>query len=207
MDITDEEIIDQAKADAVMAGLLGGAMSTCPSCGQKILSTAVNKDDVAHPDQHYRCPHCEHRWVHYVPEGLTSDTTEAGVLMVPFDNFGNQHHVACGRMRPNEVFTDTLVFDRISRSRYSYSFVFTRRSTGCFVYMMRLEFEACLRLMILGEITGTFTFRRRGQGVGVCLHKEKVVRPKKAPKPAKARKRVTRIPLSSRIAKKIVNGL
>lgn len=176
--MTDE--LDQCEADAVMAGLLGAALAPCPQCGTKTLTTTFFKNDQEHPDEEYRCPECNLRWSIYMPEGLVQSIDPGGkgstILkgLIPFDAKGNQlRYTSQGRMRPNFIFNDTLVWVDNERSRYSYNFVYRRQSTGTLVSTMATDFKKFLPEMIKGSVTGTFTFRKCGGTAGVTFYKEK----------------------------------
>lgn len=98
---------------------------------------------------------------------------------IPFDIDGNQQHYPENRyrdgkiiepnFRDNEEFKDTLIYDGYSRGRSAAYFNFERKSTGTNVTVFLTDFEDMIPVMINGEITGRFTYTKRGQNYGVKL--------------------------------------
>lgn len=167
---------EQDEADAVIAALAGGAMSPCPTCMTKTLSRDVYRSDIEHPDEIYRCEKCNINWTIFVPEGTVHRDRDSVRGMIFLDSGGNQlkWHWAAPRTRPNFVFDDTLVwFDQSNSHLSHYNFQFKRKSTGTIVTTMSTDFKLFLPLMVRGEITGKFTFRKRGSAIGVTIFKEK----------------------------------
>lgn len=183
-----DELNDQDKADAVVAALVGGAMSKCPQCNEKTLSSRVFRDDHEHPDQLYRCQPCRIDWWIFMPEGhirsIKNGTWHREPGLIALDPAGNHYkseRYNFTRARPNFVFTDTLTWVNDAKMVLQH-FTFRRKSTGTTVGIMARDFKLFLPLMVHGSITGTFMFRNVGGITGVTLYKEKP-----PPKPRKSR--------------------
>lgn len=107
-----------------------------------------------------------------------------GNYPIPFDSEGNQQHypepsyerVPGGdrtiridpEMRPNFEFDDTLTYEGFSRGR-SAAYVLFKRSDGKQVTMFLKELDELMPRMCGGQVTGRFTFIKRGQNYGVRI--------------------------------------
>lgn len=185
--LTELEI--QAEADAVIAGMAGGAMAHCPKCDTKMLSVHIERDDHEHPDERYKCVACDHVWEVFMPENIVRNMGDSIRGLIPFRPNGNQERWGWGmatRLRPRFVFDDTLTFQDTEKHRSTYCFLFKRKSTGTMVCALHTDIRQLIPLMVHGAITGRFTFRKRGSSAGVTLFKEKkprAPRKTKTPKP------------------------
>ena len=110
-------------------------------------------------------------------------------IEVPFDKDGNQVDYPTwsynrtpeggylpptpGPTLPNFEFEDTLTFDSYGKGRSSVTFYLTRKSTGKGVTMFISDFTEIVGKMVNGEITGKFTFAKRGQNYGCRLVESK----------------------------------
>lgn len=174
MDITE---IEQDQADAVIAGLTGGAMALCPRCGKKTLSISVYREDQEHPDEVYQCK-CGEMFEVFMPEGIVRRDQAPMRNLIPVTKEGNQERwMSSGRTgwreRPKFDFEDTLTYLDTLETRRTFYFSFRRKSTGTTVTAARSEFKSMIPQMVYGEITGKFTFRKRGHSCSVTLAKEK----------------------------------
>jgi hypothetical protein len=105
----------------------------------------------------------------------------SGDYQIPFDRDGNQQHYPVSwytgeypnnrrtvgpEWRDNEPFNDTLTYAGYGRGRSAAYFVFTR-SDGKEVTMFMKDFDALIRQMVNGKVSGRFVFIKRGQNYGV----------------------------------------
>ena len=71
---------------------------------------------------------------------------------------------------PNWVFDDTLVYDSYSRGRSAAYFGFKSKTTGREFTVFLKDFEeGFVRRMVRGEVTGQFTFCKRGANYGTTV--------------------------------------
>lgn len=94
-----------------------------------------------------------------------------GEYKIPFDEDGNQldYDYSWGSgfdMRDNHVFQDTLVFKEYGRGRSSITFTMKRQSAGTTVSVFVSDFADMLPFMVNGQITGKFTFVKKGSNFG-----------------------------------------
>jgi len=68
----------------------------------------------------------------------------------------------------NYIFEDTLTYDHYARGRSAAYFIF-KRSDGRTVSVFLTDFEPIVSQMVKGEITGKFTFCKRGANFGCKL--------------------------------------
>lgn len=106
-----------------------------------------------------------------------STKKKVGDYLIPFDKNGNQLDYAEGRwgiskeisMLQNFEFTDTLKFQRYGRGRSSVNFTFVRQSNNKTVSFFVSDFCDALPKLNGGEITGVFTFTKKGMNYGCKL--------------------------------------
>ena len=72
-------------------------------------------------------------------------------------------------MLQNFEFTDTLKFQRYGRRRSSVNFTFVRQSNNKTVSFFVSDFCDALSKINCGEITGVFTFTKKGMNYGCKL--------------------------------------
>lgn len=101
------------------------------------------------------------------------NTKKNYVGQIPFDREGNQlHYPESYGIRPsvmvdNFIFDDTLIFDTYARGRSAAYFQFTRKSSGKKVVVFLTDFETTMiPHLVRGEVSGLFTFCKRGQNFG-----------------------------------------
>lgn len=99
---------------------------------------------------------------------------------IPFDVNGDLMHYAdppssrriwdaAHHWDDNEVFEDTLYYVTYHRGRSAAYFEFNRMSNQRSVCVFLADFEAMIPLMQKGQITGTFTYCKRGVNFGCKL--------------------------------------
>lgn len=96
---------------------------------------------------------------------------KVGDYKVPFDADGNQldyHYYSTHSLVDNFVFEDTLTYKDFQRGRSSAQFSFTR-SNGKSVIVFMKDMDIFIPRIVNGQITGTFTFVKRGQNYGVTI--------------------------------------
>jgi hypothetical protein len=87
---------------------------------------------------------------------------------IPFNKDGSQlsyHGYGFHEWRDNFEFEDTLEYVAYSKGRSSVGFEF-KRSDGTMVSMFLTDLDTILPLMKNGQITGRFTFTKRGENYG-----------------------------------------
>ena len=101
-----------------------------------------------------------------------------GDYQIPFNSKGDQLHYpelqwvkgspVLATMKDNFVFEDTLKFDGMARGRSAAYFYFTR-STGTKVVVFMTDLCEMMPYLVNGEISGKFTFTKRGQNYGTIF--------------------------------------
>lgn len=89
------------------------------------------------------------------------------ILKIPFDKDGHQlpYGLRAVELRDNYEFEDTLEYVNYSKGRSSIGFEF-KRTDGTMVSMFVTDMNKILPLMKNGQITGRFTFSKRGENFG-----------------------------------------
>ncbi|AKF13441.1 hypothetical protein PHIN3_178 [Sinorhizobium phage phiN3] len=99
---------------------------------------------------------------------------KTGNYPIPFDTNGNQLHYpeTWTRdgvvMKDNFVFADVLTFSHFSRGR-SAAYAYFKRSTGETVTVFLSDLADIMKIMVRGEVGGTFTFCKKGMNYGTKL--------------------------------------
>ena len=91
---------------------------------------------------------------------------------IPFDKDGNQLSYDAYNVFSfvdNFEFEDTLQYVSYGKGRSSVTFKFKRKSNGKTVNMFLTDIDKIMNKLSHGEITGKFTFSKRGENYGCKL--------------------------------------
>lgn len=104
----------------------------------------------------------------------TTKSAKKGNYPIPFDAEGNQLHYAETwrrdlEWRDNHVFDATLRYAGYCRGRSAAYMLFVRVDTLASVVVFLGDFDPVVARMVKGEVSGRFTFCKRGQNYGCCL--------------------------------------
>lgn len=100
-----------------------------------------------------------------------------GQYQIPFDDKGNQQEYPTKTWSKNDlvdptwvdnfVFVDTLTYDNYNTGRSSIGFRM-KRTDGTIVNVFVSDFSKMIPLLLRGQITGRFTFVKKGMNYG-CM--------------------------------------
>ena len=102
--------------------------------------------------------------------------SKKGNYQIPFDANGNQLHDPDSWIglegRDTHVFEASLRYAGYCRGRSAAYMQFVRVDTRASVVVFLGDFDPIVERMVNGEVTGRFTFCKRGQNYGCCLVEE-----------------------------------